>query len=47
MMGKFVISRHDGGGGWLLDGWLLSDMLLWIPVQRLSCGFVVVIFVPN
>jgi hypothetical protein len=47
MMGKFVISRHDGGGGWLLGGWLLLDMLLPIPVERLSCGFVVVNFVPN
>ena len=27
-MGKFVISRHDGGGRWLLDEWLFADMLL-------------------
>jgi hypothetical protein len=47
MKGKFMISRHDGGGGWLLDGWLFADMLLWIPVKRLSCGCVVVNFVPN
>ena len=48
MMGQFVISRHDGGGGWLLGGCLLLEgMLLRIPVERLSCGFVVVNFVPN
>ncbi len=47
MKGKFVISRHDGGGGWLLDRWLFADMLLQIPVKRLSCGCVVVNLVPT
>ncbi len=41
-MGKFMISRHDSKGGWLLDGWLFVDMHLRTPVKRLSCGFVVV-----
>ncbi len=40
MKGKFVISRYDGGGQWLLDRWLFADILLWIPVKRLSCGCV-------